>query len=156
MLCKRLIPTLTLILYFVSLLLTSPSFSLTLDYSTLFLWLPCTSSLLIAYLRIFPIVPVSMMFYLRTISDLRMFIVPILPWLIPNTVSVHWKLLVHRVATIHKIWSNALCRFVFACMPTHLHAVTFTYDDWYCFCSKKVGRYLPNTSWTMKWIFFPL
>ena len=32
-----------------------------------------------------------------------MFIIPILTWLIGNTSSVHWKLLVHHVATIHKI-----------------------------------------------------
>ena len=95
-------PTVTFILYYISLLLTSPSFSLSLDYSTLFLWLPFTSSLLLVYLRRFLIVPVSMTFYLLTISDSRMFIVPILTWSIQNTVSVHWKFLVHCVATIHK------------------------------------------------------
>ena len=88
-----LLPIVTLILYFVSLLLTSPSFSLSLDYSTLFLWLPFTSSSLPAYLRMFPILPISMTFSLCTISDWRMFFVPILTWSIRNTVSVLWKLL---------------------------------------------------------------
>ena len=85
-------PTVTFILYYISLLLTSPSFSLSLDYSTLFLWLPFTSSLPLAYLRMFPILPVSMTFYLCTISNSRMFFVPILTWWIRNTVSVLWKL----------------------------------------------------------------
>ena len=90
------------ILYFVSLLLTSPSFCYLLDYSAHFCSLLFTSSFGLSYLRIFPTILVYVMFYLRTISDSRMFIVPILTWLIRNTVSVLWNLLVHRVATIHK------------------------------------------------------
>ena len=90
------------ILYFVSLLLTSPSFCYLLDYSAHFRLLLFTSSFGLSYLRMFLTILVYVKFYLSTISDSRMFIVPILTWSIRNTVSVLWNLLVHRVATIHK------------------------------------------------------
>ena len=91
------------ILYFVSLLLTSPSFCYLLDYSAHFRLLLFTSSFGLSYLRMFLTILVYVKFYLSTISNSRMFIVPILTWSIRNTVSVLWNLLVHRVATIHKI-----------------------------------------------------
>ena len=89
------------ILYFVSLLLTSPSFCYLLDYSAHYRLLLFTSSFGLSYLRMFLTILVYVMFYLHTISDSRMFIVPILTWSIQNTVSVLWNLLVHRVATCH-------------------------------------------------------
>ena len=73
-------------------LLASTSFFPHLVYSINFLWRRlhhfCSYS---AYLEL------SWYFffydvYLHCISDLRMFIVPILTWSIRNTVSVHWKL----------------------------------------------------------------
>ena len=94
--------SITFILYFVSLLLPSPSFCLFLDYSAHFRSLLFTSAFGLSYLRMFLTILVYVTFYLHTISDSRMFIVPILTWSIRNTVSVLWSLLVHRVATIHK------------------------------------------------------
>ena len=90
------------ILYFISLLLDSPSFWYLLDYSAHFRSLHFTSSFGLPYLRMFPTILAYVMFYWRTISDSRLFIVPILTWSIWNTVSVLWNLLVRCVATIHK------------------------------------------------------
>ena len=103
MLCKHpFYQTRNFILYFVSLLLTSPSFCYLLDYSAHFHLLRFTSAFGLSYLRMFLTILVYVTFYLRTISDSRMFVVTILTWSIQNTVSVLWNLLVCCVATIHK------------------------------------------------------
>ena len=103
MLCKRpFYRSITFILYFVSLPLTSPSFCYFLDYSTHFHSLPFTSYFGLSYLRMFLTILVFVMFYLHTISDSRMFVVTILTWSIRNTGSVFWSLLVHCVANIDK------------------------------------------------------
>ena len=89
MLCKRpFYRSITFILYFVSLPLTSPSFCYFLDYSTHFHSLPFTSYFGLSYLRMFLTILVFVMFYLHTISDSRMFVVTILTWSIRNTGSV--------------------------------------------------------------------
>ena len=103
MLCKRpFYRSITFILYFVSLPLTSPSFCNFLDYSTHFHSLPFTSYFGLSYLRMFLTILVFVMFYLHTISDSRMFVVTILTWSIRNTGSVFWSLLVRCVANIDK------------------------------------------------------
>ena len=103
LLCKRPFYKIrNFILYFVSLLLTSPSFCYLLDYSAHFRLLLFTSAFGLSYLRMFLTILVYVMFYLHTISDSRMFVVPILTWLVRNTASVLWNLLVCHVATIHK------------------------------------------------------
>ena len=85
------------------LLLATTYFSPHLDYSIHFLWHRLhhfgSYSMYLELSRYFFFYDV----YQHCISNSRMFIVPILTWSIWNTVSVHWKLLVHRVATIHKI-----------------------------------------------------
>ena len=79
----------TFILYFVSLWLTSIRYRL-------------HQLLALSYLRMFLIILFYVTFYLRTISNSRLFVVTILTWSIQDTVSVLWSLLVHCVATIHK------------------------------------------------------
>ena len=73
--------------------MASTSFSPPLDYSIHFLWHRlhhfCSYSAYLELSRFFFFYDL----YLHCISDSIMFIVPILTWFIPNTVSVHWKLL---------------------------------------------------------------
>ena len=90
------------ILYFVSLLLTSPYFRSLLEYSAYFCSLQFTSSFWPNLPKNVPDYSSNVTFYWRAMSDSRMFIVPILTWSIRNTSSVNWNLLVCRVATIHK------------------------------------------------------
>ena len=117
LLCKRLLYQFcNFILYFVSLLLTSPYFRSLLEYSAHF-------RSLVYIIPFWPILPKNvpdyssnMTFYWRAMSDSRMIIVPILTWLIQNTSSVNWNLLVRRVATIHK---KAIKIFTTACQSCH-------------------------------------
>ena len=87
-------PYTNITLFFISseLLLDSTSFSLHLDYSIHILWHIlhhfCSYSAYLDLSRYFFFYDI----YLCFISNLRMFIVPILTWSIQNTVSVHWKL----------------------------------------------------------------
>ena len=96
-----------------------PLYSLFRQSSTDFSILPFSSrifrslSFAIVYIIFWPIIPKNVpnyssnvTFYWRAISDSRMFIVPILTWLIRNTVSVNWNILVRRVATIHKNYTE--------------------------------------------------
>ena len=90
------------ILYFISLLLTSPYFCSLLEYSAHFRSLQFTSSFWPNLPKNVPDYSSNMTFYWRAMSNSRMFIVPILTWSIRNTSSVNWNLLVRHVATIHK------------------------------------------------------
>ena len=91
------------ILYFVSLLLTSPYFCSLLEYSAHFRSLQFTSSFWPNLSKNVSVYSSNVTFYWCAMSDLRMFIVLILTWSIRNT-SVNRNLLVCRVATIHKIF----------------------------------------------------
>ena len=80
---------------------------------------------------------VYVMFYLRTISDSRMFVVTILTWLIWNTSSVLWNLLVHRVATVHKS-----CQY-----KSHWIYYFTTVADWHfklCTIAKRTVKIFPD------------
>ena len=102
-LCKHpFYQTCNFILYFFSLLLTSPYFRSLLEYSTHFHSLQFTSSFWPNLPKNVPDYSSNVTFYWRAMSDSRMFIVPILTWSIRNTLSVNWNLLVRCVATIHK------------------------------------------------------
>ena len=133
------------ILYFVSLLLTSPSFCYFLDYSAHFRLLQFTSAFGLSYLRMFLTILVYVTFYLRTISDSRMFVVTILTWSIQNTVSVLWNLLVCCVATIHKKASNCASKFSCRSLKARFGSAKISFA---IFLSQANWRSAPNSKRT--------